>query len=394
MKKSKVAIIGGGSSGLFLASLLNESNAQVFLLEKNNKLGKKILASGNGKCNFTNIFDYKDKYNNEFANKIIETFNVDETLNVFKKYGLIYKNDDQGRCYPVSECSSSVLDVLKRNLTNTTILLDTEVTKIISNGDSYIVEYNNEQNIFDYVACCSGSNASNLGSDKAYNYLKNIVEISDLKPSLVPVIVKQNISSLQGVRAKCKMNLLADGKLCYCENGEVLFKKDSLSGIAIFNASSVMNRKKANYTISLDLCSELSKQELFEYLNERKKYKYHLFKGFLNDKIADYIFNCVNYKGEDIDEKIINKLIDCIANLSFEIVDFYPIKEAQVCSGGVLINQINENLEFKAYPNLYIAGELLNIDGVCGGYNMQFAWSCAGVIARSILKKQGVFNEK
>ena len=190
------------------------------------------------------------------------------------------------------------------------------------------------------------------------------------------------------------MKLISNDKVDYLEKGEVLFKKDSLSGIAIFNASSFMNRKKEKYIISLNLCTELSEKELLEYIDKRKNYKFELFKGFLNDKLAEYIFKCVGYNGEKISHEIVNKLVECLINLSFNVVGMYPLKECQVCSGGVLLNQIKDDLELKKYPNLYVAGELLDIDGVSGGYNMQFAWSCAGVIANSIKKKIGVHNEK
>lgn len=389
MSRKKIAIIGGGSSGLFLASLLNCTDMEVCLIEKNNKLGKKILASGNGKCNFTNTESFKNKYNNQFANMILNKFSVEDTLMEFKRKGLIYKSDDQGRCYPVSECAASVLDCLKRGLNNTRILLDTEVKSIRRFSDKYQVEYGEKKDVFDYVVCCSGSVASNLGSEKAYQYLKFLdVDITQLRPSLSPIIVREDVSSLKGVRIKGKLDLI-DGKnnACYSENGEVLFKEDSLSGIAVFNASSVINRAKDNYKIVLDISSNVSEKELKKYIEERKDDVSSLFKGFLNDKIADFIIKRCGIKGKCLTVEDINKLITNIYSLSFEVKGLYPLKESQVCSGGVELSQINDNLELKKYPGVYVAGELLDIDGMCGGYNLQFAWSCAGVIAEHIRKR-------
>lgn len=388
MNKPKIAIIGGGSSGLFLANLLRKTSADVYILEKNNKLGKKILASGNGKCNFSNVYDFKNKYNDVFANKIVEKYTVSETLKTFKNNGLIYKNDELGRCYPVSECASSVLDCLKKGLQYTHILLETEVKNIVKENNRYYVEYKTGGELFDYVVCCSGSMASNLGSIKAYDYLKQLnVGISNLKASLAPVIVYEDLSLLKGVRVKCNVKLLDEqGCVCYDENGEILFKEDALSGIVVFNASSIINRKNSKYKIVLDLSCGMSEDELHSYIRDNSTDVSNIFKGFLNDKLAEYILKRISINNE-IKGETINKIIKEICCLSFNVKGLYPLKEAQVCSGGIKLSEINENLELNKYSNVYVAGELLDIDGISGGYNLQFAWSSAGVIANDIIRK-------
>jgi len=388
--RKKIAIIGGGCSGLLLANLLSNSNFDIVIFEKNNKLGKKILASGNGKCNFSNVNIYDEKYNDVFANNIINEFDVKETLGAFSKMGLIFKNDIEGRCYPVSECATSVLDCLKKGLKDINVLLECEVTHIVKKDTKYIVKYNNKEDTFDYVICCSGSSASNLGSEKAYNYLKSLnVQFTDICSSLVPVFVKENISMLQGSRVKCLVKLVNNGKLIYSEKGEVMFKKDALSGIAVFNASSYINRNiREKYTIELDLSSGMNKEELRKYFKREKTNIYNLFKGFLNDKLAEYIINKNELCDLSINDFVIDKLLNDVFNLRFNVIGLYPIKEGQVCSGGVSLCEITKNLEFLKYPNVYVAGELIDIDGVCGGYNMQFAWSCAGVIANQIKLKE------
>lgn len=382
MSKAKIAIVGGGCSGLLLANLLSNSNVEIFLFEKNNKLGKKILASGNGKCNFTNVGSFDNKYNNSFANLIVNKFGVEDTLKEFRKMGLIYKSDDQGRCYPVSECASSVLDCLKAKLNNVHILLDCEVKTIISNNNGYFVEYNKCSEYFDYVICCSGSIASNLGSNKAYSYLSELgVKMEELRAALVPIIVREKISGLRGVRVKCLLKLInKENEVVYEENGEVLFREDSLSGIATFNASSFLNRNKSEYRIVLDLSSGMENNELHEYINKKKNNNSSIFKGFLNDKLAEYILSIQKYK-------TVEDLVDSVCNLTFHVEGVYPLQDGQVCSGGVALSEVNENLELKKHSNVYIAGELLDIDGVSGGYNMQFAWSSAGVIAKDIKNK-------
>ena len=387
MKKSKVAIIGAGCSGLLLANLLANEPVDVFVFEKNNKLGKKILASGNGKCNFTNSNSFENKYNNQFANQIINRFSVNKTLEVFASMGLLYKSDTQGRCYPLSESAVSVLDCLKLNLNKTHILVEKEIMDIIKMDEGYLVKGNEINEVFDYVVCCSGSAASNLGSLKAYQYLKTLdLKINKLKSSLTPVKVKENVKQLKGLRVKCLAKLVSDdGGIVYEENGEVLFKEDSLSGIAIFNISSFINREKQNYKIKLDLSAGMNDEELLTYFQNKKKNVNAIFKGYLNDKLGEYILNKNNIRF--IDDTSLGKIIEDIKNLTFEVTGVYPLEDGQVCAGGISLDEVNSNLELIRYKNVYVAGELLDVDGVSGGYNMQFAWSCAGVIAEDIKSK-------
>lgn len=389
MTKLKIAIIGGGASGLFTASLLNDLDLDVTLFEKNDKLGKKILASGNGKCNFTNIENNKDKYNNEFANKVVDRFNVNETLDAFTKLGLIYKHDDQGRYYPVSESATSVLDCLKSGLSKVKLKLDCLVENVKVINNVYKIIYNDKEEIFDYIVCCSGSSASNLGSEKSYSYLNNLgIKFNAARGSLTPLIVKENVKSLFGVRVKCLVKLLNNQRrVIYQENGEVIFKDNGISGIAIFNVSSYINRNiNENYIVSLDISNNMNYNELKKYF--KNKNKDNIFKGFLNDKLGYYISQKCNLdKVNLLEENVIDNIINILKSLEFNIVGLYPLRDSQVCSGGVSLEEINPNLNLKKYPRMYVGGELLDIDGVCGGYNLQFAWSSGGVIANDIKSK-------
>ena len=356
----KVAIIGAGALGIVSAIMLKD-DFHVTLIEKNNKIGKKILASGNGKCNFTNVSDIQNKYNNEFAESIVNKFTSKETLEFFSDLGLVYKIDEENRCYPLSESSVTVLDVLKKHLKGVRIYLESKVNRIVSNDTDVEVFYNDTIEAFDYVICASGSQASNLGSDWAYLYLKNYgVNISELHSSLSPILVKENIKDLSGVRCKCKVNLYKDNELIYKEKGEVLFKDDSLSGIVILNMSSVINRHKGSYSIRLDLSDDAI------------NYKDSLdLTGVVHPKIKDYMIK--------------NNLKD-IKNIKFEVIGTPSFENAQVISGGVELREVNNNLSLKRDERIYVGGELLDCDGMCGGYNLQFAFSCAKVISDSIKK--------
>jgi len=357
-----VAIIGAGACGMVLANLLSKS-FKVTLFEKNNKLAKKILASGNGKCNFTNIGDYTNKYNNDFAFNLILRFNNEIVREYFSSLGLAYRVDEENRAYPLSESSASVVDVLKKGLNKVKILLDSRVTKIENNNDKINVYYNDEIEEFDYVACCSGSSASNLGSDHAYSYLKDYgLNITKLKPSLVPVEVKQNLSMINGVRVKCLVKLFKNNEFIYEEKGEVLFKEDALSGIVIYNVSSVINRDiQANYKIKLDLLNDAYNR--IDTTN---------LVGVVHPKLVSYL----------------NELkINDLRNIEFEFKGFKDKKEAQVISGGVNLSEINKDLSLVKNNKIYLGGEVLDCDGMCGGYNLQFAFSCAFTIYESLKKR-------
>lgn len=356
----KVAIIGAGACGLLLANLLKD-DFSITIIEKNNKLGKKILASGNGKCNFTNFGDYKNKYNNEFASLIVEKYNHLKVAEYLTSLGLGYRIDDENRAYPLSESSASFLQVLKNSLQNKVrILLESKVSKIEDSNEKITVYYNDNKEEYDYVVCASGSSASNLGSIYAYEYLEKYdINITNLSPSLVPIKVKETLKLIEGVRVKCLVKLLKNEKEIYREKGEALFKNDGLSGIVIYNMSSIINRDlNGNYKLSLDLLEDSK-----NVINSDD------FTGLVNPKLLIYLNE--------------NNIKD-IRNLIFTVKGLYNEEFAQVISGGVNLEEVNKDLSLKRNKRIFVGGEVLDCDGMCGGYNLQFAFSCAFLINESI----------
>ena len=358
----KVAIIGAGACGLLLANLLKD-DFDVTLIEKNNKLGKKILASGNGKCNFTNIGDYNNKYNNEFAHNLVNKFSYEKVIKYLSSLGLVYRIDTDNRAYPLSESSATFLAVLKQNLKKVKILLDSRVTRIENNLNTIKVYYSDKKEDFNYVICASGSEASNLGSEHAYNYLKEYgIKFTKINPSLTPIKVRENLKKIDGVRVKCLVKLLKNDSEIYKEHGEVLFKENGLSGIVIYNMSSMINRDSSSkYKICLDLLNDAKNNVDSEMLY-----------GVVNPKILEYLKE--------------NGIID-ITSLTFNVTGLFNKDYAQVISGGVDLNQINEDLSLKDNKSIYFGGEVLDCDGMCGGYNLQFAFSCALAINESLRRK-------
>lgn len=374
----KLAIIGGGASGLMLASVIRKHNIdiEIVILEKLEHVGKKILMSGNGKCNLSNTNITLDKYNNELGYKIASSFNVEK---YFNELGLLTYEDIEGRVYPISNVANSVLDVLRNSLQNIEIKENFNVTKINKKDNKYTIVSDKFDFIdADIVALAAGgktyykeSNGFNIASMLSHR-------ITPLRPTLSSLKIKENLASIENLRAKVNAKLLANNKIIYEDSGEVLFKKDALSGIVIFQLSSIIARDPfKKYTIELDLMPSMSEENLSEYIN-----KYPTMTGMFAKMINQYVVkNSISKDSKDI--------AHTIKHLSFNVLDNIEFKNAQVTAGGVNVNEVKESLESKYNNNLYILGELLDVDGMCGGYNLHFAFASGYVVALDILNKVG-----
>lgn len=380
----RIAIIGGGASGLLAANYLVRHNvkALITIFERNKGLGRKILASGNGKCNFMNYKALPFDYNNyEFMKLLFEQYPVETILNYFKDLGLMFKFDNEGRMYPVSDSSETILSLLTYDLDKVDIRLNTTVTNLINNGSKYLV--NDEE--FDYVILASGSNASIDKKKQAstYSYLANLgLKINEPTPGLVGFKVKNNIKLLAGMRHKALVNLYLKDKLIKRELGEVIFKDDGISGICVMDLSRYY-QQGLPFTLSLNLLME--NNELIKAINLRyqknKDPKYFL-AGAFHPKLINYLIS-----NNIIEPKEIAHLMQ---NFKLEIKSVYDMENAQVALGGVVLDEVNSNLSLKKDKHIYVAGELLDIDGKCGGYNLLFAFLSGYIIAKSIA---GEINE-
>ena len=374
----KLAIIGGGASGLMLASVIRKHNIdiEIVILEKLEHVGKKILMSGNGKCNLSNTNITLDKYNNELGYKIASSFNVEK---YFNELGLLTYKDIEGRVYPISNVANSVLDVLRNSLQNIEIKENFNVTKISKKDNKYTIVSDKFDFIdADIVALAAGgktyykeSNGFNIASMLSHR-------VTPLRPTLSSLKIKENLASIENLRAKVNAKLLANNKVIYEDSGEVLFKKDALSGIVIFQLSSIIARDPfKKYNIELDLMPSMSEENLSEYIS-----KYPSMTGMFAKMINQYVVkNSTSKDSKDI--------AHTIKHLSFNVLDNIEFKNAQVTAGGVNVNEVKESLESKYNNNLYILGELLDVDGMCGGYNLHFAFASGYVVALDILNKVG-----
>lgn len=390
-----VVIIGGGAAGLFLASQL-PSNISKAIVESNDRVGRKLLSTGNGKCNLTNLDMNIVHYNKpNIVEDFLDRFDAHDAIAAFEKMGLITKVVDK-RVYPYSECASTVLDVLRNAVVknNTQIFTSHLVNFIESFNEGFnvngIVKFEDKPNEAftfkaDNVVLATGSPAT-FGKDSLDLYTAFGHSKRDLVPSLVPIKTdKEPIKGLQGVRVK------AGVRIGYrYEVGEVLFKDFGISGIAVFNMANEISRGKAKIgnSVTLDFMPEYSKAEVEEILRKRgSSIKVgELLLGTFHSKVQDRIMWAAGCSPDDMAVSKIGAIANAIKNYPLVIEGLGDVSLAQVMSGGLNPREFDENLMSLKVKNAYAIGEALDIDGDSGGYNLQWAWSSAKAAAISIAK--------
>lgn len=359
----KVVIIGAGASGVVAGISVKRvfPKDEVFIIEHLAKPLKKIPATGNGKCNYGHKDIDFNQYNNpKFVKPIIESFN---TIEFFDSINIKTKQVDN-LYYPMSESAESVRTALLKEcahlkikfLLNETIV-DYKVNKKITvKTDKQVIECNK------LIFATGGKSSPQLGSDGSIFPLlkKHGYDIAPLHPILCPVKVKENVKELNGVRAKVKLTLDS-----FNESGELLFKKDGISGMVTFNMSRFVDTSKKQF-VYIDLLPEIDEKELKDYLNKQGKENYLL--AYFNPLIAGYLAK-ISLNNED--------LIRNSKALKLTIDGVYEYEFSHVSRGGVKIDNINNGLESRHEPNVYFVGEVLDIDAPCGGYNLTWAFASA-----------------
>lgn len=361
--KYDVVIIGGGASGVIAALKIQKlSNKSVCILEQNDKLLKKILKTGNGKCNIFNK-NIKGSYYNDFT-LIEKHLDIDLEKELFD-LGILVKEEALGRMYPLSESASNVVNILidALNKSNIDIITSYKVTRVIKKN-CFII--NNEIEA-DNVIIATGSLAQE--KTNGYDILDNLGHnITKLKPGLVSLITKEKTNHLKGLRVKCRENN-------FDIEGELLFKENGLSGILAFDLSRLIDKKEK---LSFDLSPELSKIALTKYLENSKNIEVSLL-AILPKMVCYDVLNRTQ-------NRTISEIVNVIKDYKFTVIDRNGYDTAQITLGGVKVNEINEDFSSKKVEGLYITGEVINVDGACGGYNLYFAWISGIVAALSIVK--------
>ena len=413
MYQIKTAVIGAGASGLAAAITAAERSGgkNVILLEKQAKIGRKLLATGNGRCNISNMNSDKSHYygDKEIISSVLDDFGIKELKRFFSSLGLLLREDAEGRLYPYSNQASSVLDCMRNRLAQLKVNIRCGflIKSIKRKNNSIIIDSDEEKIIAENIIFACGSNASpSLGSDSSgLELLKNAgIEPTPLFPSLSPVETKEKYKALKGVRAKGKISVICDGKKLREKQGEIQFSDKGISGICLFECSRLINeyltfntvfgKHRSKLCISADLMPEYNEKELIRYLRScRKTFAEQntsdILSGALNKNLsAVLVKNCRIEKRNcrDITDDDIYILAEKIKNFCFTPVKTDNFRSAQVCAGGIGSDEIYaDSLMSRKIRNLYICGEMLNVDGDCGGYNLHFAFG-SGIKAANNIK--------
>lgn len=386
----KVVIIGGGASGMMAAIQAARTGAAVTLLEHNEKPGKKILATGNGRCNLTNLVQEPSRYRSsqpDFPWKIITQYPLEDTLAFFSELGIYTKNRN-GWVYPYSDQAAGVAQVLELEARHQKVKIKTteEVTDILREDGQYLVKTATWQYPCDSVIISCGSSASNVEGSSTTGYeLAEKLGHTVVKPlpSLCGIRGKDNYyAKWAGSRMDGRITLEIDGEAVGEEQGEILFTEYGISGIGVFQLSRYAVRgtdegKIATY--HLDLMPQLTKEELVKLLLDRQQagsYKnpQELLIGLLPRKMIDVLVK-KTYEPEKIAERL--------KDWQVPVKGAYALQQAQICSGGVDPRELTEQLESRLHPGIYFTGEVIDVDGPCGGYNLQWAWSSGAVAGRA-----------
>lgn len=398
---SKVAVVGAGASGLFVAGFLS-ANHDVVVFDKNEKVGKKLYITGKGRCNLTNLCSPDEFLKNvvhgdKFLRSAIYSFSSEDCIEYFQSLGLKIKVERGNRVFPESDKSSDVIRVLKENhCKDVKFSLDEEILAIKKDDNQFIVVTKKEKYKFDKVLIATGGvSYKATGSDGAgYKFAKIFGHtIENPKPALCPIVLKDwFVKVLQGVSLKnVSLNCVADGKsLSYF--GEMLFTDKGISGPIVLTASSFINSAK-NVELSLDFKPALDEKQLDARLlrdfekNKNKDLKTVL-KGLLPKAIADVFAKSIgldkNKKIHDIRKEERQKLIDGLKHFKLQYGGLYDIDAGIVTSGGVSTKEVNpKTFESKLVKGLYFLGEVLDVDALTGGFNLQIAWSTAYACAKN-----------
>ncbi len=406
----KVVVIGGGAAGMMAAWRAGSLGADVTVYEKNEKLGKKLFITGKGRCNVTNssvldaVFSNINR-NPKFMYSSIYSFDNEAVMKLLESYGLKLKVERGNRVFPASDKSSDVIKTLERMLKDVHVKVELNKTVdrlLFDDGVCTGISFKDGKKVFaDRIIVATGglSYQSTGSTGDGYRFARDCGHtIVKTEPSLVGIETKEEwVKSLQGLSLKnATLSLKISGKEKYFELGEMLFTHFGISGPLVLSASAYLNEdtiKNKEVSISIDLKPGLSKEELDKRV--LKDFEENINRNFINslDKLLPQklIPVIVNLSGIAPETKVNviksedrKRLVELLKNLTVTPKKLRPIDEAIITRGGVNVNEVNPStLESKLCKNLYFAGEVLDIDAMTGGYNLQLAWS-TGYLAGTI----------
>ena len=398
--KTEIAVIGGGASGLMAAITAKKSGKEVVILERKDRILKKVLITGNGRCNITNVNANISNYfgKNIFSvENILNRFTPQDTMDFFNGLGIVCNEENRGKVYPLSGQASSVVDALRFEAEKLGIKIETEfyVRKIEKDGFKFRIYSEDRKKIEAgrVILAAGGQSYPELGSNgSGFELAKELGHsVTKLSPSIVQLKTEKNqVKGLQGIKTDVAVTAYGDNKKICTYDGELLFTDYGISGNVVFNISFVMPLYK-NVEFEIDFMEKFDYNELYEILKERKKMMSHLtmenyFNGMINKKLGQFLSKVSGIEKlskpvKDLNDSDIRKLCTVLKKYRVKILETTGFKNAQVTAGGVSLDEVNtETLESKIVKGLYFSGEVLDVYGECGGFNLQWAWA-SGYIA-------------
>ncbi len=399
---NKVAIIGGGAAGLMAALTAAKAGADVTVYEHNKSVGKKILASGNGRCNIVNTTAYVNDYfgaDPDFAAYALETMPFKSFEKFCHSIGLLLDSKDDGRCYPLSNEAKSVVIAFTgaAKEAGINILTEENVTLVHKENDHFVIETDHKRDKYDKILIATGSEAApQLGATgDGYDFARHFGhEIEPVYPSLVQLHIDSEIHhKMAGVKTAAEVTLYLNGKPEEKVTGDILFTRYGISGLAILDVSqkaSVALTKFQSVSVGLNLLPRFNRQALSTLLEKLlNAVPNHTLEsalsGIISTKIIPYLLKSAKIEASksasSLNTKEIKKLAHQLQDWRFDIIDTHGFKHAEVSGGGVSTSQIDgKTMESKLVDGLYFAGEVIDIVGRRGGYNFNFAWA-SGMLA-------------
>ena len=402
MRIFDVAVIGGGASGLAAAIAASKGGRRVVVIERNDRIGKKIMASGNGRCNLSNKNLITDTSYMMYNNRKFVTYALNSVDNAIlrsflESIGLLssYEGD---RMYPYSFSAHQVIDVFRHALeyNNITLKLSTEVTGVTKANNVFTITTKGGKEIQANAVIVATGSGANL--DKPHNYFLKDHSVVEPIPSLLPIKTDMTyLKGLNGIRSRVKISLYHDGEKLYHEYGEVLFKNFGISGVCAFSCSSYIARNIRHssfncFKIVLDFMPEYKEREVLEKLLSRNNIVKdsdeleNIFVGLFHKNIAQNIVSQAGYSiHTHANYEVMKKIAHTIKNFELQVTGLPPMSVAQVACGGYDVKNFSKHtFESRVVAGLFVVGEALDIDGICGGYNMHFAMASGLVAGRKV----------
>lgn len=388
-----IGILGGGASGMAaaLAAAENPEN-QVILMERQSRVGKKLSATGNGRCNLTNLHVSPAHYHGqqpEFAQYALSVFDAQAALEWFSGLGLLTVAEDSGKVYPYSDQANSVVDVLRFALEqeNITVKLGFDAEKVRKTPTGFRVESREEGIDCDrLVIACGGLAGTKLGGTMSgYKFLRSLGHhCTKLRPTLVQIKTAwSGVTGLKGVRCNCHAAIYCGDRLHSQNTGELQFTEYGISGPVIFEISRDVCQEKGEWVARLDFLPEMAGEALMAELLRRKSTRLpasELLTGILHNRLGRVLSQaagiCAGQMVSQLPEEALEQVVQAVKNFEIRLTEPLGMDSAQVTAGGILTEEFDEKtMESRRIPGLYACGEVLDIDGDCGGYNLQWAWS-------------------